>query len=235
MTLIKLTQKLILLLKQCFSEYQINCYSLVMNQSPLEKKDKYRAPFQHFKLYNVKNEKTQCNDRLKWLSYVQRFLSIFIPFIRDVFQKQPPEMFCKKGALKNFAKFTGKYLCQSLFFIKLQALRRLFQVFLDITKGSSLSVCIFNISQPERFPLFNAFQFTATNVRIDEKPVFCFLYYQHGCTETYLGPCQISIIDIGGALRDLKPFVQFKKVKNTPGGVLCIGHKMLLAVFQSKL
>ena len=32
-------------------------------------------------------------------------------------------MFCKKGVLKNFAKFTGKHLCQSLFLIKLQALR----------------------------------------------------------------------------------------------------------------
>ena len=27
-----------------------------------------------------------------------------------------PEVFCKKGALKNFGKFTGKHLCQSLFF-----------------------------------------------------------------------------------------------------------------------
>ena len=26
-----------------------------------------------------------------------------------------PEVFCKKGVLKNFAKFTGKRLCQSLF------------------------------------------------------------------------------------------------------------------------
>ena len=28
------------------------------------------------------------------------------------------EVFCKKGVLKNFAKFTGKHLCQSLFFNK---------------------------------------------------------------------------------------------------------------------
>ena len=27
-----------------------------------------------------------------------------------------PEVFCKKGILRNFAKFTGKHLCQSLFF-----------------------------------------------------------------------------------------------------------------------
>ena len=26
-------------------------------------------------------------------------------------QKQPPEVFCKKTVLRNFTKFTGKYLC----------------------------------------------------------------------------------------------------------------------------
>ena len=35
-------------------------------------------------------------------------------------QKQPPEVFCKKAFLKNFAKFTGKHLCQSFFFNKVQ-------------------------------------------------------------------------------------------------------------------
>ena len=33
-------------------------------------------------------------------------------------QKQPPVVFYKKGVLKSFAKFTGKHLCQSLFFYK---------------------------------------------------------------------------------------------------------------------
>ena len=27
-----------------------------------------------------------------------------------------PEVFCKKGVLRNFVKFTGKHLCQGLFF-----------------------------------------------------------------------------------------------------------------------
>ena len=27
---------------------------------------------------------------------------------------QPPEVFCKKGVLRNFAKFAGKHLCQRL-------------------------------------------------------------------------------------------------------------------------
>ena len=30
------------------------------------------------------------------------------------------EVFCKKGVLRNFAKFTGKHLCQSLFFNKVE-------------------------------------------------------------------------------------------------------------------
>ena len=35
-----------------------------------------------------------------------------------------PEMFSKKGVLRNFAKFTGKHLCQSPFFIKVAGLRQ---------------------------------------------------------------------------------------------------------------
>ena len=38
-------------------------------------------------------------------------------------QKQPLELFCKKGVLRNFANFTGKHLCWSLFLIGLQAFR----------------------------------------------------------------------------------------------------------------
>ena len=34
-------------------------------------------------------------------------------------QKQPPEVFCKKGgSYTNFTKFTGKHMCQSLVFKK---------------------------------------------------------------------------------------------------------------------
>ena len=34
-----------------------------------------------------------------------------------------PEVFCKKSILKNFTKFTGKHLCQSLFVNKVAGLR----------------------------------------------------------------------------------------------------------------
>ena len=40
-------------------------------------------------------------------------------FINSNFGSSRPEMFCKKGVLRNFAKLTGKHMCWSLFLIKL--------------------------------------------------------------------------------------------------------------------
>ena len=36
----------------------------------------------------------------------------------SLYRSSCPEVFCKKGILRNFAKFTGKQLCQSLFLNK---------------------------------------------------------------------------------------------------------------------
>ena len=36
-------------------------------------------------------------------------------FVQNTGQKQPPEVFYKKPILKNFAIFTGKYLCWILY------------------------------------------------------------------------------------------------------------------------
>ena len=33
-----------------------------------------------------------------------------------IFRSSRPEVFCKNNVLRNFAKFKGKHLCQSLFF-----------------------------------------------------------------------------------------------------------------------
>ena len=50
-------------------------------------------------------------------------------------QKLPPEVFYKKGALKNFAKLAGKNLCQSLsfnkriYFIKKKTLAQVCKIF----------------------------------------------------------------------------------------------------------
>ena len=47
-----------------------------------------------------------------------------------------PEVFFKKGVLRNFAKFTGKHLCQSLF-IKKETLAQVFSCeFCEISKNT---------------------------------------------------------------------------------------------------
>ena len=40
--------------------------------------------------------------------------SCLIAFLKKI-QKQPPEGFCKKVVLENFANFTEKHLCWSIF------------------------------------------------------------------------------------------------------------------------
>ena len=52
----------------------------------------------------------------------QLYISLVID--RNI-EKQPPKVFYKKGVLRNFAKFTGKQLCQSLF-IKKETLAQVF-------------------------------------------------------------------------------------------------------------
>ena len=44
------------------------------------------------------------------LDYIERL------FFNGLFRSSPQEVFYKKDVLKNFAKYTGKHLCQRLFF-----------------------------------------------------------------------------------------------------------------------
>ena len=46
-----------------------------------------------------------------------------ITTIANSIRSRRPEVFCKKGVLRNFAKFIGKHLYQSLFFNKVAGLR----------------------------------------------------------------------------------------------------------------
>ena len=55
--------------------------------------------------------------------YINNSFFILASFrITDLVQKQPPELFYKKGVLKIFAKFTGKHLCRCFFFGKMEGL-----------------------------------------------------------------------------------------------------------------
>ena len=66
---------------------------------------------------------------------------------------------CKKGVLNNFAKFTGKQLCQNLFFNKVAGLTRNFKnTFLKKTLEKSLP----------KYLLFPAL----VSVKINEKAIY---------------------------------------------------------------
>ena len=81
------------------------------------------------------------------LSMIVKDLSVFGKFeARDSYEKirykeinyrsRRPKVFCKKGVLKNFAKFTGKHLCQSIFFN--QVARSTLQLYLKRYSGSGV-------------------------------------------------------------------------------------------------
>ena len=57
--------------------------------------------------------------------------------------KQPPEVFYKKGVLKNFTKLTGKHLRQSLFFNKDVGLTRATLLKKRLNLGSGTGVQVF--------------------------------------------------------------------------------------------
>ena len=50
--------------------------------------------------------------------YLYRALPPAAPRNFEQSRSSHPEVFCKKSALTNFAKFIGTHLCQSLFFNK---------------------------------------------------------------------------------------------------------------------
>ena len=54
--------------------------------------------------------------RLPW--YLQNLIMLVCSVAYTKYRSSHPEVFCEKGVLINFAKFTGKHLCQSLFFNK---------------------------------------------------------------------------------------------------------------------
>ena len=45
-----------------------------------------------------------------------------------VYRRGRSEVFCKKGVLRNFGKFTGKHLCQGLLFNKVAGLKPVWPV-----------------------------------------------------------------------------------------------------------
>ena len=83
------------------------------------------------------NKRYLSQDKIYYLNKIY-FCFAKIKFSKHTLykQKQPPEVFYKKSVLRDFTKFTGKHLCQSLSFNKVAGLssatflkKRLAQVF----------------------------------------------------------------------------------------------------------
>ena len=62
------------------------------------------------------------------------------------FWKQPAEVFYKKGVLRNFTKFTGKHLCQSLFYNKVAGLEALMLVWSVVLCRSYQIISVWNMN-----------------------------------------------------------------------------------------
>ena len=67
----------------------------------------------------IETESTLSTFILKSFYFAHYNVGIFLKmFIQYVFERLESVVSSKKGALRNFAKFTGKHLCQSLLFNK---------------------------------------------------------------------------------------------------------------------
>ena len=63
-------------------------------------------------------------EYIRWL-FLNKVLNTPLELFRDIFisRSSHPEVSYKKGAFKNFAKFTGKHLFRSFYFNKVEGLR----------------------------------------------------------------------------------------------------------------
>ena len=79
-----------------------------------ENTDQNNSKYGHFLSSDNLNERAKNHT-------MSNQLHLYFPLFLDqmyTYRSSSPMVFCKKGVLKNFEKFTGKHLCQSLFFNK---------------------------------------------------------------------------------------------------------------------
>ena len=65
--------------------------------------------------------------------------SAVFEYVETMYRSIRPEVFFQKGVLRNFAKFTGKHLCQSLFFNKVAGLKAMAQTLRETGTGETLA------------------------------------------------------------------------------------------------
>ena len=74
--------------------------------------------------YQPTFEQQYLKNRKSKRSFAKKFFKEYSIRHMTCSRSSRPEVFCKKGFLKNFANFTEKHLCQSLLFNKVAGLRR---------------------------------------------------------------------------------------------------------------
>ena len=109
-----------------------------------------------------------------------------IQYSRDspvaIIQKHPSKMFYKKGVLKNFAKFIGKQLWQSLLFnnfIKKEALAQAFSCeFCEIFKNTFFTDHLWATAS-NNFKLEDELGFTSNYISLQGRQVFFVSFLKH--------------------------------------------------------
>ena len=119
-------------------------------------------------------------------SHCYPFYSIFLN-LDSLMRSSRPEVFYKKGVLRNFAKYTGKQLCQSLFFNKVA----------DLSLATLLKKRLWHRCFPDNFAKFRRTFFLAEHLRWLLLYLINFWY-----AEVYSEPCQTSKIAIFAKMFD---------------------------------
>ena len=76
-----------------------------------------------YKRFKYGNVKIILLSILMYLKIASTYIYNGYPNLKLLFRSSRQEVFCKKGALRSFAKFTGKHVCQSLLFNIVASLR----------------------------------------------------------------------------------------------------------------
>ena len=123
----------ILLFERCFFHQRVNSH-LVFIFFVIEWSSTFLFCLQEYRF-----KRSFCWKLKKWLLHR---LNLWLKFHRG--RSSRPEVFCKTGVLRHFTKFTGKHLCQSLFFscnfIKKETLPQVLSCeFCEISKNTFLN------------------------------------------------------------------------------------------------
>ena len=86
---------------------------------------KIRSRIRNLFHFNLMKQNLMWSDKFKILTPKWQLLKILsnLKYYCQIIRSSRPELFCKKVVLKNFAKFTEKHLCWSLFSSKVADVR----------------------------------------------------------------------------------------------------------------